>query len=267
MESALYEGTVVHQRAHPVPHRFRMPLFLLYLDLAELDRVFRGRWLWSTSRPAPIRFRRADHLGDPAQPLDEAVRDRVEEHTGRRPSGPVRLLTQPRSFGYGFNPVSFFYCFAEDGRSLDALLAEVTNIPWRERHCYVLAPDGSANRDGLRRCTPKAFHVSPFMGMDVDYRWRVGVPGSRLALRIESHRSGPAGGRFFQASLALERREITGTSLARALVRYPAMSARAVANIYWQALRLRLKGAPIHPHPGPSAARSVPHPPPLENPS
>jgi uncharacterized protein len=263
MESGLYEGSVVHHRTHPVAHRFRVPLFLLYLDLAELDRVFRGRWLWSTRRPALVRFRREDHLGDPAQPLDDAVRDLVQARSGRRPRGPVRLLTHPRSFGYGFNPVSLYYCFADDGRRLDALVAEVTNIPWRERHCYVLVPDGAAPAGGLRLCTPKELHVSPFMGMDVDYRWTVGVPGERLSLRIESHPSGTNAGSFFRASLALERREITGRALARTLLRYPAMSARVVANIYWQALRLRRKHAPFHPHPG----RGAPHPSPLENPS
>ena len=94
MESCLYEGFVRHRRFGAVPHEFRFPLFLAYLDLAELDEVFRGRWLWSTSRPAPLRFRREDHLGDPRVPLDEAVRDLVAEHTGKRPGGPVRLLTQ-----------------------------------------------------------------------------------------------------------------------------------------------------------------------------
>ncbi|HKL78239.1 MAG TPA: DUF1365 family protein, partial [Gammaproteobacteria bacterium] len=109
-QSALYEGTVVHRRYRPVHHEFRYRLFLVYLDLAELDTVFRGRWLWSVDRPNLAAFRREDHLGPQDVPLDQAVRDLVAERTGRRPVGAIRLLTHLRYFGYGMNPVSFYYC-------------------------------------------------------------------------------------------------------------------------------------------------------------
>jgi DUF1365 family protein len=249
MHSALYEGRVRHRRLGDVAHAFELPLCLAYLDLAELDEVFRGRWLWSTTRPAWARFRREDHLGDPAVPLDRSVRDLVEARLGRRPAGPIRLLTHLRQLGLGFNPVSFFYCFDAPGRRLEAVVAEVTNLPWRERHCYVLATGDARGRHRLR--TPKQFHVSPFMAMDLDYHWLLTEPGRSLVVRIESRRGGS---RIFDAVLTLRRREITAGSLARALVRYPAMTAQVIAAIHWQAFRLRRKGASVHPHPRPSAA-------------
>lgn len=240
MESCLYEGRVHHRRREPPEHAFEFPLFMLYLDLAELPRVFEGRWLWSTSRPAPARFRRADHLGDPEVGLDRAVRDLVKERLGRRPRGPIRLLTHLRYLGYVFNPLSVYYCFEASGSEVEAVVADVTNTPWKERHQYVL--EGNGERSA------KAFHVSPFLDMGQVYHWTLPAPGPQLRLGISSRR--PEGKRLFDATLSLRRVEIGGRSLARALTRYPLMTAQVVAGIYWQAWRLRRKGAPWFPHPG-----------------
>jgi uncharacterized protein len=247
VESCLYIGSVRHRRLRPVEHVFDFPLFLLYLDLAELDRVFEGRWLWSARRFALARFRREDHLGEPRVPLDEAVRDLVAERTGRRPLGPVRLLTHLRYAGFGFNPVSFFYCYDAAGR-LDAIVADVRNTPWNERHRYVLPVTGRGPKR-LRFDTAKDFHVSPFMPMDLAYAWTFHVPGERLAVRIENRARD--GRPLFDALLALRRREITGASLAGALLRFPLLTLQVIAAIYWQAFRLRRKGAPIFAHPDP----------------
>lgn len=217
---------------------------MVYLDLDELADVFRGRWLWSVTRPAWSWFRRADHLGDPRRPLDACVRDLVEQHSGRRPLGPVRLLTNLRTAGYLMNPVSFYYCFGPDGEGVEAVVAEVTNTPWGERHCYVVEGRGGA----IRRETPKEFHVSPFMGMDLVYHWTLREPGRHLGLRIANRERD--GTLLFDAVLALERREISGRSLARALLRYPLMTGRVATAIYGQALRLAWKRAPFFPHPG-----------------
>ena len=242
MHSALYTGSLRHRRFAPRAHAFRYRLFMAYLDLGELDEVFRGRWLWSTRRPALAWFRRADYLGESARPLDEAVRERVAQETGLRPAGPIRLLTHLRMFGHCFNPVSFYYCFDASGARVEAILAEITNTPWNERHAYALR----AGSGPLRFRFGKAFHVSPFMPMALEYDWRFSTPGPRLAVHMENR---DAAGRLFDATLALERREIGAATLAGALARYPLMTVRVVAAIYWQALRLWSRRMPFYAHP------------------
>lgn len=245
--SAIYEGRVSHRRLEPVEHAFGYRICMLYLDLDELPGVLEQHPLWSARHAAPGRFRRADHLGDPATPLADAVRAEAERLTGRRPTGAVRLLSVPRTFGHAFNPVSFFYCFDAPGQGgpaggagrVAAVLAEVTNTPWGERHVYAMDPDGGGS--------DKAFHVSPFMGMDHAYAWRLTEPGPTLGVTIASER---AGRRVFDADLALERRPLDRAGLTRVLARYPLATLRTLARIYGQALRLKLKGAPYFPHPG-----------------
>ena len=251
MKSGVYFGRVRHRRLAPVPHRFTYRMFMLYLDLDELPRVFAGRWLWSVRRFAPARFRRRDHLGDPSRPLAECVRDLVESNTGRRPSGPIRLLTHLRYFGYVFNPVSFYYCFDADDTGVETIVAEVTNTPWGERHCYVLPQEANAGRNGHGRYFPKkVMHVSPFMEMDVEYDWRFSAPEQRLNVHMENAREGV---KIFDATLALEREEIRAGTLARALALYPLMTLKIIAAIHWQALKLWLKGVPVHDHPAKKA--------------
>lgn len=247
MQSSLYAGWVRHRRDAPVPHAFRYRLCLLYLDLAELPRALEGRWLWSARRPALARWHRGDHLGDPARGLDGEVRDLVEGHTGRRPVGPIRLLTAPRVLGYGFNPVSFYYCWDADDRMLEAVVAEINNTPWGERHCYVLPASHSEGTPGkLRFRFGKDFHVSPFLPMDMRYDWRFSTPGDRLLVHMENWRDGA---RQFDATMTLDRVPITGTALTGALLRYPLLPLKVSAAIYWQAFRLWLKRVPVHTHP------------------
>jgi DUF1365 family protein len=247
VNSALYVGRVRHRRMEAPAGAFEYRLFMVWLDLAELDSVFRGRWLWSTRRPALARFRREDYFGDPARPLDLAVRDRVEAETGRRPAGPIRMLTHLRYFGFVFNPVTFYYCFAADGRAVEAVVADITNTPWNERHAYVVGVP-SERADPLRTSARfrKAFHVSPFLSMDYDYDWSFHGAQEELTVHMENWRDGE---RRFDATLTLERREIGGASLAAALLRHPFMTAKVVAAIYWQALLLWLRRATFFPHP------------------
>ena len=247
MQSCLYTGWVRHRRFLPVPHSFAYSGFWLYLDLAELDEVFLGRWFWSTRRFALARFRREDHLGDPSIPLDAAVRDLVETETGRRPVGPIGLLTHPRYFGYVMNPVSFYYCFSADGSQVETIVAEVHNTPWNEEHCYVLDESKDLGTGPIKRFEhPKDFHVSPFLEMDYIYRWRISEPRERLAVHIDNLREGT---KWFDVTFLLKRRPITGFQLARVLLRHPWMTGKVAAAIYWQALRLWLKKVPFHPHP------------------
>lgn len=243
MNSCLYEGWVRHRRRSPKVNKFRYRMFQVYLDLGELDEVFRGRRLWSTRRSAPAWFRRADHFGDPDTPLDETVRDLVEERTSSRPQGPIRLLAHLRYFGYVMNPVSFYYCFDPADQRVEVIVAEVSNTPWGERYCYVL----NARDVGRKRFEfAKQFHVSPFMDMAQSYRWRFSEPGDSLAVHMENIENGEV---VFDATMQLERTEMTAASLARVLAQYPLMTVKVVGAIYWQALKLWWKGCRFYPHP------------------
>ena len=247
MESCIYEGRVKHSRTEPVLHRFGYRMFMMYLDLDELPELFGKRWLWSVSRPALARFRRSDHLGARDEPLSESIRNLVEKETGSRPRGPVRLLTNLSYFGYCFNPVSFYYCFDEDGETLKTIVAEVNNTPWGERDTYVLPESMDVGRRGVKRFQPKKkMHVSPFMPMEVEYDWCFTEPAERVTVYMANSRGGR---RMFDASISLKRTEISGPALASVLARFPFMTAKVVSAIYWQALRLWIKRCPLYAHP------------------
>jgi len=218
---------------------------MMYLDLDELPGAFDGRWLWSARRAAPARFHRSDYHGDPTVPLDEAVRRTVEERTGTRPAGPIRLLTHLRYYGYCFNPVSFYYCFDREGSHVEAILTEITNTPWGERHSYVL-PRTSEMNGVMRFRFAKEFHVSPFMPMDQRYDWRFSPPGRRLAVHMENY---DRSGMIFDATMSLRRRELSGGTLAHTLLAYPWITAGVITAIHWNAFKLWLKGNPVHTHP------------------
>ncbi len=251
MESCIYEGHIRHQRFKPVPNIFRYSLFMMYLDLDELPSVFKGRWFWSTERFAIARFRRKDYWGDPALPLDRAIRDAVKEKTGEEPAGPIRLLTHLSYFGYCYNPVSFYFCYDISGVRVETIAADINNTPWNERHLYVLSESmNEAKENGRKRYRfRKDFHISPFIGMDVDYDWRFEAPGRAFTIHMDNLKDG---GKFFDATMTLTKREINGWSLAKVLVFYPFVTVKVIAAIYWQGLKLWLKKCPFHPHPAKS---------------
>ena len=223
--SAFYEGTVRHRRLAVREHAFRHRISMAYLDLDDVPAML-GR-----------RFRRADHIGDPERPLRDVVREIAGPDA---PRGPVRLLTNLRTLGHCFNPVCFYYLFEEDGETVGAVVAEVTNTPWGDRHAYVLPREDGGRV--LAGDMDKRMHVSPFMGMDQRYVLRATEPGPTLSVHIENREHGD---RVFDATLKLERRPLTRRGLARHL----GATLRVVALIYAHAVVLKLKRVPWHRRP------------------
>jgi uncharacterized protein len=239
LRSAVYEGRVVHHRLGPVGHRFTYPIAMILLDLAEVGAICRRHPLWSEERSNAISFRRSDYLGDASVPLDVAVRDLVEERTGVRPLGPIAVLTQLRTWGWLFNPITTYYCYDPTGTEVETTVVEVSNTPWHQRIAYVLDGTGS-------HLVAKQMHVSPFLAMDLTHRFTVGVPGERLTLAVDDLRGDEL---VFAASMALTRVPVDRRGLSRILWRFPLMTVRVSWGIYRQALALRLKGVPFHRHP------------------
>lgn len=220
---------------------------MMYIDLDELPGLLDRFWLWSARRFNLAWFRRADHMGDYKESLADTVRSRVAAETGHRPEGPVRLLTHLRYFGYGFNPVSFYYCFDASGQEIEAIVAEVNNTPWGEQHIYVLSAHQRIGKGAqLRFKRPKEFHVSPYMPMNIDYDWRFYKWGEQLNVHMENYREGE---KLFDATLIFRRLPLTSFNLARVLAGYPLITVKVIAAIYYEAFRLWLKKTPFYPHP------------------
>ena len=216
---------------------------MMYLDLAELDKLLALSPWWSDKSWRPARFERSDFLGDPSIPLHQAVRHRIFEETGETHTGPIRMLANLRYFGFNMNPITSYYCFDENEK-LTSIVSEVTNTPWKERQSYVLKcdPDERIQRINFR----KQMHVSPFNPMDMTYRWSSNNPEQTLFLNLQTEHQGE---RHVDATMMLKRREISAGSLAGILVEHPWMTAKVLTAIYWQALKLGIKKTPFYNHP------------------
>ena len=247
MKSSLYFGEVTHERTAPKKHFFRYRLFMVHLFLDELSEVFKGRLLWSANRRNLAWFNRDDYHGNSKEPLEDAVRRTVHEQLGHLPEGRISVLTHMRYFGHCFNPVSFYYCWDAETFLPEALLVEITNTPWNERYARAFEwqrkPKGTSSSEHNFR---KEFHVSPFIGMKVDYAWRFSLPGERLAVEMTDSENRQV---FFRAGLDLHRKPISTGNLAWALARFPLITLRVLWGIYWNAFLLRTKGCAFHPHP------------------
>ena len=257
LNSAIYSGTVWHQRLSPKRHAFNYRVFMMYLDLSELDQVFAENIFWSNNQWSPAWFKRSDFFGDPAHSLVDTVRDRVEQETGERPLGPIRLLANIRYWGFVINPISCYYCFDSSGKRLEAILLDVTNTPWNERQQYVLPCDSHSSEQKIS--FNKEMHVSPFMPMNMAYQWCGSAPDEQLAFSLsnflidgdksDSNNTLSGNRKVFSAGVNLQREDITPLALSKILWRFPLMTLKVFFGIHWQALKLWLKGLKIFSHP------------------
>jgi DUF1365 family protein len=250
--SAIYEGLVTHQRFQPRPHGFHYKVFMMYLDLDELPDLFSGFKNWSYHSKNWAWFKRSDYYGNPEIALKQEISDLVKQATGFEPRGAIQLLTNMRYFGHCFNPVSFYYCYDADGKRLQAIVSHITNTPWGEDYAYV----HDFNAEKTTKITKngeitafkldKAFHVSPFMPMNIQYDWAFSQEANRLYIHMQNFKFGE---QVFNATLVLKRKEITQSNLNWILMHYPFMTIKVVAAIYWNALLLWIKRVPFYSNP------------------
>jgi DUF1365 family protein len=246
--SAIYRGPVVHERVRPKRHRLRYNVFMLLLDLDELPELDRQYPLFGYNRRAPLAFLDRDHGPTTGDPLRPWVEDRLREAGLTPDGGAIRLLCYPRIFGYVFNPISVYFCYRRDG-ALAAVLYEVCNT-FRERHTYVIPVDRS-DRAVLRQSCEKSLYVSPFIGMDAVYHFRIVPPGDGVNVVI---RQDDDDGLLLAASFRGERTPLTLRALAGCLFRFPMMTLKIMAAIHWEAMLLWLKGCRVFPHRAAGAA-------------
>ncbi len=247
LASALYSGLVGHRRLRPRKHSLRYRVFWLLLDLDELDTLDGSLRLFSRNRFNLMSFHDADHGARPGMTLRQQALGQLAEAGIATPIGAIRLLTMPRVLGYAFNPISLFYCYGLDGR-LAAVIYEVNNT-FGQRHFYLAAIDGDEAPGALiRHACRKAFYVSPFMGMDLDYAFAVRAPGESVSLAVSGS---DEEGLVIATSMAGDRQPITDASLIRAMILHPLLTLKVIAGIHWEALKLWRKGVPLTERPAP----------------
>lgn len=244
MNSALYIGSVAHRRIRPRKHRLRYRVFSLLIDIDELPTLSRKLRLFSRGRFNLFSLVPQDHLFAGTGDLRGEIQDILRDAGMAADNGAIRLLTMPRILGYGFNPLSIFFCYREDG-ALQAILYEVHNT-FGQRHCYLFPVDG--RRQALSHTCSKKFYVSPFLPMDMVYSFRISPPGDDYRISISVADSE---GSLLIATQRLVRRKLDDRALARVFLTHPLLTLKVIAGIHYEALLIWLKGIGLHARPAP----------------
>jgi DUF1365 family protein len=248
--SAVCAGTVLHARERPERHRFERPVTMIWIDPDRPDDLFGRHPLWSARRPAPVRFDPSDYgIAGSDGSLAMQARSDLGPVVGEAPVGAVRMLTQPRSYGWLFNPLTLYFVWGRDETAQPVgVVAEVTNTPWKERHRYPIAFDGR-----LENSFDKVMHVSPFLDREMRYDLRVAADGDRLRIAVDvvdtSEDAGDQDGPLLRTFLDLVRQPATARVLSKTMLRQPFPTHRVSAAIHVEAARLWAKGVPFVAHP------------------
>jgi len=241
---AIFKGQVTHHRVKPKKHSFAYDVSYLFIDLEQIQTAFTGNLFWSLDKFNLAAFHRKDYLGDASEPLIDAVKNLIRQEINIEITGKIFLLTSVRYFGYCFNPVSFYYCY-DDKEKLIAIISHITNTPWNEKYAYVHdCRNRTFKSEGIS--FKKNFHVSPFMPMNIDYKWIFTEPRDFLYISMDNFQNKE---KIFNAGLKLKKSAWSHWELNKILFLTIPMSIKAIILIYMNALLLFLKRVKFYRHP------------------
>jgi DUF1365 family protein len=244
MNSVLYKCNVMHHRLEPKKHSFNYDVFMFYIDLEEIDMLTKKLWLFSKNAFNAFSFHDKDHLGVNKENANDAISSKLKSFVSSNGinlgEGRIMLLSNLRTMGYVFNPVSFYFCFNLKNE-LECAVVEVCNT-FREIKLYFIGKE-NIKENTCRLSTKKHFYVSPFIDLDTTFDFNLEIPDRELKIHIDDYKEGK---RFFLSALTGVQDRLTNLNLLWYTLRFPLITLQIIALIHWHALRLWFKKIPYH---------------------